>query len=79
MYDDPIVTEVRKAGQVLAEQAGGNLHLFFQLLREAQQQYRERLVQAPLRPSQAGESGLQHSETLQPNNGMHVAAEKAPI
>ena len=58
MYEDPIVTEVRNAGQALAEQAEGDLHLFFQLLREAQKQYPERLVQAPLRPSQAGESGL---------------------
>ena len=50
MYEDPIVTEVRTAGQVLAEQAGGDLHTFFQRLREAQKQYSERLVQAPLRP-----------------------------
>jgi hypothetical protein len=58
MYEDPIVTEVRNAGQALAEQAEGNLHTFFQLLREAQKQYQERLVQGPLRPSQAVESGL---------------------
>ena len=54
----PFVTEVRHAGQILAEQAEGNLHTFFQLLREAQKQYQERLVQGPLRPSQAVESGL---------------------
>jgi hypothetical protein len=70
MYEDPIVTEVRKAGQALAEQAEGDLHTFFQRLREAQQQYRDRLVQAPLRPSQAVESSLQPSGTLQPNQGM---------
>jgi len=58
MYEDPIVTEVRNAGQALAKQAEGDLHLFFQLLREAQKQYPKRLVQAPLRPSQAVESGL---------------------
>ena len=58
MYEDPIVTEVRNAGQALAEQAEGNLHTFFQLLREAQKQYQERLVQGPLRPSQGVESGL---------------------
>ena len=58
MYDDPIVTEVRKAGQALAEQAGGDLHIFFQHLREAQQQYQKRLVQPPPRPSQAVESTL---------------------
>jgi hypothetical protein len=58
MYEDPIVTEVRKAGQTLAEQAEGDLHIFFQFLREAQKQYQERLVQPPLRPAQAVESGL---------------------
>jgi hypothetical protein len=36
MYDDPIVTEVRNAGQALAKQAGGDMPIFFQLLREAQ-------------------------------------------
>jgi hypothetical protein len=64
MYEDPIVTEVRNAGQILAEQAEGNLHTFFQLLREAQKQYQERLVQGPLRPSQAVESGLPDGGTL---------------
>ena len=52
MYEDPIVTEVRKAGQILAEQAKGDLHTFFQHLRKAQQQYRDRLVQAPRQASQ---------------------------
>jgi len=47
MHADPIVTEVRKAGQILAEQAQGDLHTFFRHLRKAQQQYRDRLVQAP--------------------------------
>ena len=58
MYEDPIVTEVRNAGQTLAEQAEGDLHILFQFLREAQKQYQERLVQAPLRPPQAVESSL---------------------
>jgi hypothetical protein len=58
MYEDPIVTEVRNAGQALAEQAESNLHTFFRHLREAQKQYQERLVQAPLRPAQAVESNL---------------------
>ena len=64
MYEDPIVTEVRKAGQALAEQAEGDLHTFFELLREAQQQYRDRLVQVPLRPSQKVESGPRNEGTL---------------
>ena len=67
MYEDPIVTEVRKAGQALAEQAEGDLHTFFQLLREAQQQYRDRLVQAPLRPAQAVDSRSQHGEPSRPH------------
>ena len=52
MYEDPIVTEVRKAGQALAEQAEGDLHTFFENLREVQQNYQDRLVQTPLSPSQ---------------------------
>lgn len=55
MYEDPIVTEVRKAGQVLAEQAAGDVHSFFQHLRKAQEQYRRRVVQAPRRPAQTAE------------------------
>ena len=62
MYEDPIVTEVRDAGQRLADQAEGNLHLFFQRLREAQKQYEERLVQGPRRPFQAAESDLPSGE-----------------
>jgi len=42
--EDPIVAEVRKAGHVLAERAGGDLHTFFCHLRTAQEQYRDRLV-----------------------------------
>ena len=48
MYEDPIVVEVRQAGQALVEQAEGDLPTFFQFLREVQQQYRDRLVQGPL-------------------------------
>ena len=29
MYKDPIVAEVRQAGQALAERAEGDLHTFF--------------------------------------------------
>lgn len=50
MYEDPIVAEVRQAGQALVEQAEGDLPTFFEFLREVQQQYRDRLVQGPLRP-----------------------------
>ena len=37
MYEDPIVAEVRQAGQALAERAKGDLPTFFQFLREVQQ------------------------------------------
>ena len=67
MYEDPIVTEVRKAGQVLAEQAKGDLHTFFQHLKEAQQQYRDRLVKAPPQPSETVEPSLHQDE------GAHLA------
>jgi hypothetical protein len=62
MYEDPIVTEVRSAGQRLADEAEGDLHVFFQRLREAQKQYPERLVQAARQPSQVAESGLPSGE-----------------
>jgi len=62
MNQDPIVTEVRKAGHALAEQAGGDLHAFFELLRTAQKQYADRLVQPPIRPSEAAEAGPQRGE-----------------
>jgi hypothetical protein len=55
MYEDPIVAEVRKAGQVLAEQAGGDVHVFFQHLRDAQEQYRKRVVKSPPRLPEATE------------------------
>ena len=57
MYEDPIVAEVRKAGRVLAEQAGGDVHVFFQHLRNAQEQYRKRVVESPRRPPEAAEPG----------------------
>ncbi|ETX09146.1 MAG: hypothetical protein ETSY2_01225 [Candidatus Entotheonella gemina] len=62
MYEDPIVTEVRQAGQCLADEAEGDLHIFFQRLREAQKKYPERLVRAPQHPSQVAESGLPSGE-----------------
>ncbi len=60
MYEDPIVAEVRQAGQALVEQAEGDLPTFFQFLREVQQQYRDRLVQGPLRPPREIEFGRCH-------------------
>ena len=62
MYKDPIVAEVRQAGQALAEQAEGDLHTFFQFLREGQQQYRDRLVQGSLRPPREIKFGQCHDQ-----------------
>ena len=62
MYEDPIVAEVRKAGQALAEQAEGDLHTFFENLREVQQNYQDRLVQTPLSPSQEASLDLLNAE-----------------
>jgi hypothetical protein len=56
MHEDPIIAEVRKAGQAMAEQAGGDVHVFFENLRSAQQRYRDRLADAPRRPVHASES-----------------------
>lgn len=47
MNQDPIVAEVRQAGRALAEQAGGDVHEFFEHLREAERQYSGQLVETP--------------------------------
>lgn len=47
MWNDPIVTEVRRAGQRLFEEAGNDLHVFFQRLREAEKKHPERVVELP--------------------------------
>jgi hypothetical protein len=44
MWEDPIVAEVRKRGEQLAEESGGDLHKFFNMLRSAQRQYTGRLT-----------------------------------
>ena len=62
MTQDPIVTEVRQAGQSLAEQAGGDLHTFFELLRKAQEQYADRLGQPAIRLSQAAQVGTHRGD-----------------
>ena len=42
MWQDPIVQEIRKAGEELAKRANYNLHIFFQNLRknEKKQHYK---------------------------------------
>jgi hypothetical protein len=44
MTKDPIVSEVRKAGAELAEEAGNDTHCFFENLRAEQRKYGARLV-----------------------------------
>ncbi|MFV9691333.1 MAG: hypothetical protein ACNY01_10265 [Desulfobacteria bacterium] len=53
MWKDPIVTEVRKRGEQLAEEAGGDIHKFFDMLRSAQNKYASRLtnVKSEAKPS----------------------------
>lgn len=48
MDADPIVKEVRDAGAKLAEEAGYDLHRFFENLRKAQAKYADRLVREPV-------------------------------
>ncbi len=56
MHQDPIVAEVRKAGQSLADRAGGDMHVFFENLRSVQEGYRNRMVDTPRQPVHASES-----------------------
>ena len=52
-YSDPIVEEVREAGQLLASEAGNDVHRFFDKLREAQAGYGKPLVREPV-PARQG-------------------------
>jgi hypothetical protein len=44
MYYDLIINEVRKAGEELSNEAGGNIHTFFATLRLTEAKYTERLT-----------------------------------
>ena len=44
MRKDPIIEEVRKAGENLARDAGYNVHSFFNLLREREKLHAARIV-----------------------------------
>lgn len=48
MSSDPIVQEVREAGQRLASEAGNDVHRFFDKLRKAQSGYGKPLVREPV-------------------------------
>ncbi len=50
MWKDPIVEEVRKAGEELSAESGGNIKVFFSNLRIRQEKYAEHLAaKIPLR------------------------------
>lgn len=44
MWQDPIVQDVRKAGEELAKQANYNLHTFFQNLRNNEKKQNYKLI-----------------------------------
>ncbi len=44
MWEDPIVAEVRKAGEKLAEEANYNLHTFFKNLRKKEIEHKSKIV-----------------------------------
>ena len=44
MRKDPIIEEVRKAGEQIAQEAGYDVHAFFNLLREREKLHATRIV-----------------------------------
>ena len=52
-YEDPVVEEVRKAGEQMAREANYDLHALCERLRETERKYPERLV-VPLPPARLG-------------------------
>ena len=44
MKRDPIIEEVRKAGENLAREAGYDIHVFFNMLRERENSHAARVV-----------------------------------
>lgn len=44
MWQDPIVQDVRKAGEELAKQANYNLHTFFQNLRDNERKQNYKVI-----------------------------------
>ena len=44
MWQDPIVKEVRKAGEKLAQKANYSVHTFFEDLRQTEIKYPDRIV-----------------------------------
>ena len=44
MYEDPIVKEVRKAGELLAKNSDYDVHKFFEQLRKTQKKHRNLVI-----------------------------------
>lgn len=57
MQNDPVIEEVRRAGKELEEEAQGDLHRFFDLLRKVQADYKPRVVK-PVPPVSTSVSSL---------------------
>ncbi len=49
MWQDPIVKEVRKAGEKLAQKANYSVHVFFEDLRQTEIKYPDRIVKEIVR------------------------------
>ena len=64
---DPIIAEVHEARRKLFEEAGCDLHVFFQRLREAEKQHKERLRAPPRRSPNDTEPGISHTLGGQPS------------
>lgn len=61
MSSDPVVEEVRKAGNRLASDAGNDVHRFFEKLRQAQAAYGRQLVREPVARPEAADRTAQSS------------------
>ena len=53
MWKDPIVEQVRQAGEEIARKADYDLHTLFEQLRERERQRKVRVVTRPQKPAKA--------------------------
>ena len=67
MWKDPIVSEVRDAGEELVKETGGDLHNFFSKLKLVQQGYTDRLAKKkPVKWKEHHETVKSSDPTQQP-------------
>ena len=50
MIRDPVVEEVRKAGEEMAREANYDIHTYFENMRKSKQKYADRLVRSIGKP-----------------------------